>query len=218
MKKEKKVENLQIVPEDFIDVTKFAYSEDVNIEISGQLFFSLMKIMAGLANDEVKHMYKINPISLSATAKEENIVEVISNEGVTYFHMLGEMETIHLQNIKDGKTITVEELQAKIQEKIMMLLVGMTKKDGDDITDALLEISEYDSAKVNLDHFRKNINRLVMDSTSTNAEDMETGRILFSDTWRSGILIRSLTCIHSLFCSAPAPGRRRGKAFPSRKR
>ena len=72
----------------------------------------------------------------------------------------------------------VAKFSAKIQEKIMMLLVGMTKKDGDHITDALLEISEYDSAKVNLDHFRKNINRLVMDSTSTNAEDMETGRIL----------------------------------------
>ena len=38
--------------------------------------------------------------------------------------------------------------------------------------------NEDESAKVNLDHFRKNINRLVMDSTSTNAEDMETGRIL----------------------------------------
>ena len=72
----------------------------------------------------------------------------------------------------------VAKFSPKIQEKIMMLLVGMTKKDGDDITDALLEMSEYDSAKVNLDHFRKNINRLVMDSTSTNAEDMETGRIL----------------------------------------
>ena len=72
----------------------------------------------------------------------------------------------------------VAKFSPKLQEKIMMLLVGMTKKDGDDITDALLEISEYDSAKVNLDHFRKNINRLVMDSTSTNAEDMETGRIL----------------------------------------
>ncbi|HMU07290.1 MAG TPA: AarF/UbiB family protein [Kaistella sp.] len=72
----------------------------------------------------------------------------------------------------------VAKFSPKIQEKIMMLLVGMTKKDGDHITDALLEISEYDSAKVNLDHFRKNINRLVMDSTSTNAEDMETGRIL----------------------------------------
>ena len=57
----------------------------------------------------------------------------------------------------------VAKFSPKIQEKIMMLLVGMTKKDGDDITDALLEISEYDSAKVNLDHFRKNINRLVMD-------------------------------------------------------
>ena len=88
-----------------------------------------MKIMAGLANDEVKHMYKINPISLSETAKEENIVEVISNEGVTYFHMLGEMESMHLQNIKDGKTITVEELQAKIQEKINNVIREANEKE-----------------------------------------------------------------------------------------
>jgi predicted unusual protein kinase regulating ubiquinone biosynthesis (AarF/ABC1/UbiB family) len=72
----------------------------------------------------------------------------------------------------------VAKFSPKLQEKIMMLLVGMSKKDGDAITEALLEMSVYDSAKANVDNFRKNINRLVMDSTSTNAEDMETGRIL----------------------------------------
>lgn len=72
----------------------------------------------------------------------------------------------------------VAKFSPKLQEKIMMLLVGMSKRDGDAITDALLEMSEYDAKTVNLDNFRKNINRLVMDSTSNNAEDMETGRIL----------------------------------------
>ena len=72
----------------------------------------------------------------------------------------------------------VAKFSPKLQEKIMMLLVGMSKKDGDEITDALLEMSEYDPQKANLENFRKNINRLVMNSTSTNAEDMETGRVL----------------------------------------
>lgn len=72
----------------------------------------------------------------------------------------------------------VAKFSPKLQEKIMMLLVGMSKKDGDEITDALLEMSEYDSSTSNLRQFRKNINRLVMDSTSSNAEDMETGRVL----------------------------------------
>ena len=72
----------------------------------------------------------------------------------------------------------VAKFSPKLQEKIMMLLVGMSKKDGDEITDALLEMSDYQSGKINTDNFRKNINRLVMGSTSSNAEDMETGRVL----------------------------------------
>ncbi len=72
----------------------------------------------------------------------------------------------------------VAKFSPKLQEKIMMLLVGMSKKDGDEITDALLEMSDYHSGKTNTDNFRKNINRLVMGSTSSNAEDMETGRVL----------------------------------------
>lgn len=72
----------------------------------------------------------------------------------------------------------VAKFSPKLQEKIMMLLVGMSKRDGDAITDALLEMSEFDQKVVNLENFRKNINRLVMDSTSNNAEDMETGRVL----------------------------------------
>ncbi len=72
----------------------------------------------------------------------------------------------------------VAKFSPKLQEKIMMLLVGMSKKDGDAISEALLEMSEFDNATAHVDSFRKNINRLVMDSTSTNAEDMETGRVL----------------------------------------
>lgn len=72
----------------------------------------------------------------------------------------------------------VAKFSPKLQEKIMMLLIGMSKKDGDAITDALLEMSEYDANETDLITFRKNINRLVMNSTSNNAEDMETGRVL----------------------------------------
>lgn len=72
----------------------------------------------------------------------------------------------------------VAKFSPKLQEKIMVLLAGMSRKDGDDITDALLEMSDYQASEVNLENFRKNINRLVMNSTSTNAEDMETGRVL----------------------------------------
>lgn len=72
----------------------------------------------------------------------------------------------------------VAKFSPKMMEKIMMLLVGMSKKDGDAITEALLEMSDYNSATANIENFRKNINRLVLESTSTKAEDMETGRIV----------------------------------------
>ncbi len=72
----------------------------------------------------------------------------------------------------------VAKFSPKLQEKIMMLLVGMSKKDGDAISEALLEMSEFDNVTAHVDSFRMDINRLVMDSTSTNAEDMETGRVM----------------------------------------
>ena len=72
----------------------------------------------------------------------------------------------------------VAKFSPKLQEKIMMLMMGMGKKDGDEITDALLEMSDYEEKNSDLPAFRKSINRLVMNSTSSNAEDMEMGRAL----------------------------------------
>ena len=115
MKKEKEQE---IVGTDFVDGTRFGYDENVNVELPGQLFYALMRIIGSLANEEVKWMYQIKPESLTATAQQDNVVNVISNEGVTYFNILGELETLHLQNIKAGKTLPIEEIQEKIQAKI----------------------------------------------------------------------------------------------------
>ena len=89
-----------------------------------------MRIIGTLANEEVKWMYQINPMSLAETAKQDNVVNVISNEGITYFNILGELETIHLNYIKEGKTIPIEELQEKIQSKINEVL--KTANDADE--------------------------------------------------------------------------------------
>ena len=117
-------------PTDFVDVTKFSYDDSVNVEIPGQLFYAIMRIIGTLANEEVKWMYQINPMSLAETAKQDNVVNVISNEGITYFNILGELETIHLNYIKEGKTIPIEELQEKIQSKINEVL--KTANDADE--------------------------------------------------------------------------------------
>ena len=115
MKKEKEQ---KVVGTDFVDGTKFGYGEGVNVEVPGQLFYSLMRLVGNYANEEVKWMYKINPNSLAETAKEDNVVNVISNDGVLLFNILGDLETLHLQNIKAGKTSPIEEIQEKIQAKI----------------------------------------------------------------------------------------------------
>ena len=104
MKKQKETE---INPTDFVDVTKFSYDDSVNVEMPGQLFYAIMRIIGTLANEEVKWMYQINPMSLAETAKQDNVVNVISNEGITYFNILGELETIHLNYIKEGIVINL---------------------------------------------------------------------------------------------------------------
>ncbi len=72
----------------------------------------------------------------------------------------------------------VAKFGPKLMEKIMMLLVSISKKDGDAMTEALLEMSENKTDEQNIEQFRKNINRLVLDHTSSNAEDLATGRIV----------------------------------------
>lgn len=131
MKKEKK-EPMKIIAEDFVDGTKFGYDEDVNVEMSGQLFFALMRVIGTLANEEVKYMFQIDPMSLAETAKQDNIVNVISNEGITYFNLLGEMESLHMKNIKVGKTLPLEEVQEKIQAKMNKIISEANKEVEDE--------------------------------------------------------------------------------------
>ncbi|KIA83621.1 ABC transporter [Kaistella solincola] len=88
---------------------------------------------------------------------------------------------IHLT--PDNKVILMDlgmvaKFSPQMMEKIMMLMVSISKKDGDAMADALLEMSDFDYDKTKIASFRKNINRLVLESTSTAAEDMETGRIV----------------------------------------
>src|SRR5690606_7149196 len=88
---------------------------------------------------------------------------------------------IHLT--PDNKVILMDlgmvaKFSPQMMEKIMMLMVSISKKDGDAMADALLEMSDFDYDKTKIASFRKNINRLVLESSSTAAEDMETGRIV----------------------------------------
>lgn len=71
----------------------------------------------------------------------------------------------------------VAKFTSKMQDKLLQLLIGISQKQGDEITDILLDISKVgEEAKV--ESFRKNINTLILDSQVTKAKDLQTGRLL----------------------------------------
>ncbi len=69
-----------------------------------------------------------------------------------------------------------------MQDKLMALVLAIGKKNGDEITDTLLDISKYNPAEADLDAFRKKVNRLAMDAQSTSANDLQMGKLIMRMT------------------------------------
>ncbi len=64
-----------------------------------------------------------------------------------------------------------------MQDYLLRLLIGISKNNGEEISDILLEMSEK-AEDVTIKDFRKNINDMVVDSRNSTARDMQTGRLL----------------------------------------
>jgi ubiquinone biosynthesis protein len=71
----------------------------------------------------------------------------------------------------------VAKFSNMVQDKLLRLLMAVGKMDGDAVTDTLLELSDYGN-EVDLDHFRRNVNRLVLDNQNYAAREMQTGKFL----------------------------------------
>ncbi|HET8753377.1 MAG TPA: AarF/UbiB family protein [Salinimicrobium sp.] len=71
----------------------------------------------------------------------------------------------------------VAQFSKNMQDNLLRLLVGISKNNGEEISNILLEMSET-TEKSNLKEFRRNINNMVMDSRNSTAKDMQTGRLL----------------------------------------
>lgn len=69
-----------------------------------------------------------------------------------------------------------------MQDKLMALVLAIGMKNGDEITDTLLDISKYDPAETDLDAFRKKVNRIAMDAQSTSANDLQMGKLIMKMT------------------------------------
>ena len=64
-----------------------------------------------------------------------------------------------------------------LRENILKLLIAISKYNGEETANTLLKMSEYDK-NADLVGFRKEINRLVLDSQNKTAKDLQTGRLL----------------------------------------
>ena len=64
-----------------------------------------------------------------------------------------------------------------LREHILKLLIAISKYNGEETANSLLKMSEYDK-NADLTGFRKEINRLVLDSQNKTAKDLQTGRLL----------------------------------------
>ncbi|MBU8881936.1 AarF/ABC1/UbiB kinase family protein [Kaistella sp. DKR-2] len=71
----------------------------------------------------------------------------------------------------------VAKFGPELRENILKLLIAISKYNGDETSEELLKMSEYDKT-ADLSNFRKSINRLVLDSQNKTAKDMQTGRLL----------------------------------------
>jgi len=71
----------------------------------------------------------------------------------------------------------VAKFSPDLRENILKLLIGISKFNGEETANVLLKMSDYDKS-ADVADFRKEINRLVLDSQHKTAKDMQTGRLL----------------------------------------
>ncbi|MGM0933327.1 MAG: ABC1 kinase family protein [Bacteroidota bacterium] len=65
-----------------------------------------------------------------------------------------------------------------LQEDLLQLLMAISRSNGQDTAHVLLNMSEFDPDKADVKKFDKQISDLVMDSQTSTAKDMQTGRLL----------------------------------------
>ncbi len=65
-----------------------------------------------------------------------------------------------------------------LQEDLLQLLMAISQGNGQDTAHVLLNMSEFDPDKADVKKFNKQISDLVMDSQTSTAKDMQTGRLL----------------------------------------
>nr|WP_294937347.1 AarF/UbiB family protein [uncultured Flavobacterium sp.] len=71
----------------------------------------------------------------------------------------------------------VAKFSPTLQDDILKLLIAMSKYDGEETSNVLLNISVHDKL-ADVAGFKKEVNRLVLESQNKTAKDMQTGKVL----------------------------------------
>jgi ubiquinone biosynthesis protein len=71
----------------------------------------------------------------------------------------------------------VAKFTPRLQEKLMQLLLGIARQDGDAVINILLSISEV-TEYADLEKFRRIANRHIMDNQQKSARELQSGRLL----------------------------------------
>lgn len=72
----------------------------------------------------------------------------------------------------------VAQFSEQLQEQIMQLMLGLSQYDSTKVASVLLTMSTYDKESANLDKFRKEINRLLLEHQHHPAGSMQTGKMI----------------------------------------
>lgn len=72
----------------------------------------------------------------------------------------------------------VAQFPKQMQDQIMQLMLGLSEYNSTQVISVLLAISTYDADTANLDNFKKEINRLILDNQNHTAQSMQAGKLI----------------------------------------
>lgn len=131
---------------------------------------------------KITSIHSIQRIDNDFTPLVDDLVEAYLQQIIVdgFAHADPHPGNVHLS--RDNKILLMDlgmvaKFSPDLQEHILRLLIAVSKYDGDSAANVLLDISEYDR-EADLDSFRKEINRLVLDAQNKTALDMQTGKVL----------------------------------------
>jgi predicted unusual protein kinase regulating ubiquinone biosynthesis (AarF/ABC1/UbiB family) len=65
-----------------------------------------------------------------------------------------------------------------MRQSILKLMIGLGENDAEEVTQVLLEISQYDPERINIQKYKKNILRKMQENQNKKAQDLQNGKTI----------------------------------------